>query len=418
MSAPAQSASPPSTADQRRARIMAVATAHFLKSGFERANLDRVAADARVGKQAIYEFFRNKYDLFDAVVRAAMIAATPPAPSFAGEIETVLENQALYASTVYADPHVIELLRANIVAVRRFPELATALHEFRRQQVMALADYLSGLAAAGRIGPLPGPPLDHATRLVNLTLAGTCYLLGRPLPEDAERMAQARFAVNLFLKGIGAADAGSPGICRPAPPCTAPAAEKPVQRRMSGERYDVLCDAALDEFMAAGFENASVERIHWAAKVSRTTIYRQFCSKEGLFRRVVEREIARQAIRLPVPDEGDLETRLVALARSMLDLHLVPRALKLHRLLIEEALVFPELAQGYYDARVARLGSALAQVMAAAGHPRPSPGIVAAFHTLATFGMRYVAADRPVGEEERAENARQCARILTRGLRA
>ena len=52
----------------KRQKLLKVARAEFVTHGFERASYNRIIADARVSKGAMYYYFADKADLFSAVV--------------------------------------------------------------------------------------------------------------------------------------------------------------------------------------------------------------------------------------------------------------------------------------------------------------------------------------------------------------
>lgn len=53
---------------ERVRRILAAAREHFYAHGFERANIDAIAADAGVSKMTVYSHYTSKEGLFEAVV--------------------------------------------------------------------------------------------------------------------------------------------------------------------------------------------------------------------------------------------------------------------------------------------------------------------------------------------------------------
>ncbi|MGH6782966.1 MAG: TetR/AcrR family transcriptional regulator, partial [Sphingomonadaceae bacterium] len=118
--------------DERRQRIMAEAATHFLRDGFERTSIDRIAAGARVSKQAIYDYFRGKDDLFEQVVRAELRGSLFDGLEPHHDLRAALEQFAARVIDSFGSPRNYGLFRANIVATRHFPELATVLHEYRR----------------------------------------------------------------------------------------------------------------------------------------------------------------------------------------------------------------------------------------------------------------------------------------------
>jgi len=70
---PAKSAADPnSAAAARRAAILDAALHVFAEHGYESARLDEVAARAGVAKGTLYLYFKDKEDLFEAMVRSAV----------------------------------------------------------------------------------------------------------------------------------------------------------------------------------------------------------------------------------------------------------------------------------------------------------------------------------------------------------
>ncbi len=89
-------------------------------------------------------------------------------------------------------------------------------------------------------------------------------------------------------------------------------------------RADRLLDAAFAVFMKHGFDKSSMSDVAAAAGVSRPTLYRSFATKEELFLGVVSRlhTDAHAAYRAAADGEGDLSTRLAAMAIAKLTAHI------------------------------------------------------------------------------------------------
>lgn len=68
------------------------------------------------------------------------------------------------------------------------------------------------------------------------------------------------------------------------------------ERQLASPKRSAILDAAIGEFLANGFDGASMDRIAARAGVSKRTIYDHFSSKDGLVR-----AIARE--RLPRPED-------------------------------------------------------------------------------------------------------------------
>jgi AcrR family transcriptional regulator len=85
-----------------------------------------------------------------------------------------------------------------------------------------------------------------------------------------------------------------------------------------------LLDAAFAVFMKNGFDKSSMSDVAAAAGVSRPTLYRSFATKEELFLGVVSRlhADAHAACRAAADGNGDLATRLAAIATAKLTAHI------------------------------------------------------------------------------------------------
>jgi AcrR family transcriptional regulator len=92
---PASSPRRDSAATKRR--LVTAATAEFAERGVAGARVDRIAAAAQANKRAIYDYFKDKDGLFDAVVDAHLeriIGAVPidasDLPGYAGRLFTYM----------------------------------------------------------------------------------------------------------------------------------------------------------------------------------------------------------------------------------------------------------------------------------------------------------------------------------------
>src|SRR4030095_10684727 len=104
--------------------------------------------------------------------------------------------------------------------------------------------------------------------------------------------------------------------------------------------------AALESFLDKGYAATSIEAIARDAGVAKITIYRQFENKEALFREVVHRAVssARETMQATVvrPDADERQVLLDLIERMYLSAT-EPKTLALLRLVIAEAVRFPEL---------------------------------------------------------------------------
>jgi AcrR family transcriptional regulator len=72
-------------AADKRDRLFEVAAREFATHGFDQASLNRILAEANIGKSSAYYFFENKADLFTAVVQHAIERLK--LPDFAFDVE-------------------------------------------------------------------------------------------------------------------------------------------------------------------------------------------------------------------------------------------------------------------------------------------------------------------------------------------
>jgi len=113
-------------------------------------------------------------------------------------------------------------------------------------------------------------------------------------------------------------------------------------------RLEALTNTALDMFLDQGYEAVSLDDLIARAGGSRRNIYEHFGGKEGLFIAAVTAVCERLAApikALEIPLSGDPAAALLLFGKAVLKGVLLPRTLELTRLMIAEAVRFPDLAQ-------------------------------------------------------------------------
>jgi AcrR family transcriptional regulator len=136
--------------------------------------------------------------------------------------------------------------------------------------------------------------------------------------------------------------------------------QRPTWRRRADARPDEILTAALDEFIAKGFDSARIEDIAAKAGLSKGAVYLYFDSKEALLRALVERELAPVVARNMALAEAEAADPKVALAMLLGAIATVignPRIFAVPRLVISIAGRFPEL-RDHYRKTVAEPGRA------------------------------------------------------------
>lgn len=117
-------------------RVLDAARKIFLKRGFEGTSIDEIAQAARSGKQTIYARFRNKRELFTAVVtrdiETRIVQSGSAVPSGA-TMEERLVSAGTFMLHLSLDPERIGLMRLAIAETHRFPDLASTVSRTAQQ---------------------------------------------------------------------------------------------------------------------------------------------------------------------------------------------------------------------------------------------------------------------------------------------
>jgi TetR/AcrR family transcriptional repressor of mexJK operon len=113
---------------------------------------------------------------------------------------------------------------------------------------------------------------------------------------------------------------------------------------------DHIIDVAGELFIEKGFGTASMATIASQARIGKQTLYDRFPDKAALFRAVIGRRIDAMLIAsTESTEDSDPLKELKKLGRHTLDRVLDPGFVQLHRIVIAEALPFPELARAAAD---------------------------------------------------------------------
>ena len=180
--------------EERPREICAAALEVFAEKGFAAAKLDEIAKRAGVSKGTLYLYFKDKADLFRAVVRDTV------APNIE-TVRTLLEGTDLPFADIIRMflPRFAEItsqVRVGAVAKmvigesRNFPELAKVWHDEVVSRALGLiASLIERAQAKGEVRP--GDPRLHAFSLMGPMLMGLLWREtlqpagGAPLDLDA-----------------------------------------------------------------------------------------------------------------------------------------------------------------------------------------------------------------------------------------
>ncbi len=118
------------------------------------------------------------------------------------------------------------------------------------------------------------------------------------------------------------------------------------------EKTREILEAARRQFIARGFEAATIESIAEEAGVSKVTVYKRFASKTGLFAAIVRGIVARmeEAVAAMSPASGDVRERLVVCGVSLMRSVVCREIIAVDRLVAQESERHPELAQALFEA--------------------------------------------------------------------
>ncbi|MBL8552507.1 MAG: TetR/AcrR family transcriptional regulator [Hyphomonadaceae bacterium] len=137
-------------------------------------------------------------------------------------------------------------------------------------------------------------------------------------------------------------------------------------RRRAEARPDEILTAALDEFIACGFDAARMEDIAARAGVTKGAIYLYFEGKEALLRALIEREVAPFAERLEAAADAGLADPAGTLRQLAQIINVVigqSRIFAIPILVVSISNRFPDLAQHYRERVVARGRAALERLI-------------------------------------------------------
>lgn len=193
--------------DQRRELILDVAQEVFLEEGFANASMSVIAARLGGSKGTLYNYFKNKEDLFNAYVERRCLWQDE---IFAAPIGTETPEETLrriaraYLKRVLTDFNLKNFRLITAEAERR-PEIGRAFYDAGpRRGAERVAELLVGMQRQGHVEL--DDPLDAAHQF--LGLAQNRYFKARmcnAIPELTEKQIEdeARLATRTFLRAYG-----------------------------------------------------------------------------------------------------------------------------------------------------------------------------------------------------------------------
>lgn len=196
---------------KRDARLVEIAAAMFMERGFDATTIDAVAEAASVGKATVYARYRDKAELFAAVLRRQIdrwFTDDELIPPPGDPLERVLLDIGRRMLAITLTPEAVAIRRIITAQAARFPDLARLVYEEGTlRRIKALAELLRFYEAQGEIALddaettaelFTSLVIGHQTRIASL---------GVPL-EPGQLDRRLRAAVRLFLDGVRPRAAG------------------------------------------------------------------------------------------------------------------------------------------------------------------------------------------------------------------
>ncbi|WP_114423402.1 TetR/AcrR family transcriptional regulator [Nocardioides houyundeii] len=137
-------------AEEKRAQILAAATALFLELGYDRTSLARIAERSGVSRATLFKQFPTKAALFDAMVTESWSTAEEEEPPPAGNLVNGLSTIGHRYAELLGRAQMTDLFRIVIAELPRFPELANAQFSHGKMPYFeSVRDYLQAEDEAG-----------------------------------------------------------------------------------------------------------------------------------------------------------------------------------------------------------------------------------------------------------------------------
>ena len=118
-------------AEKKGRRILEVATRLFLSLGYGATSIEAVARQSGISKRTFYHRFRDKPELFVAVVHRIVDGLRPPSdfPLLEGDLDEILQRLARLILRAALSPPAIALNRMLVAESAKFPRLASIMAE-------------------------------------------------------------------------------------------------------------------------------------------------------------------------------------------------------------------------------------------------------------------------------------------------
>lgn len=189
-------------AERRILHLLDTAAAIFIRDGYAGASIDRIAAEAGVGKPTIYTRFESKANLLKCVIehmlhnRLVAIDDQIASRTAVGALKEQLAN----IIAISIEPAFLGIFRLFLTEASKFPEIFAAFYATTEQQSKQLL--LTQLARYPEFASTRLPHDDIATML--LGMAGSVVMIASVQPEVRDTLSpenEAARMVDVVLYG-------------------------------------------------------------------------------------------------------------------------------------------------------------------------------------------------------------------------
>ena len=192
--------------DERRDGILDVARDCFLADGYAGTSMSSIAARLGGSKGTLYNYFKSKEELFEAVMQRQCGALAETLFDVDHDGDDVRERLQHFAGkflTLLLTPESLGIHRVVVGETGRFPELGRMFYEMGPKVILTkIAGYLSDLMDQGVLRR--ADPFVAAQQFKDLTISGVLQPRTWGVIEgdmtDAEIQGQVNNAVDTFLR--------------------------------------------------------------------------------------------------------------------------------------------------------------------------------------------------------------------------
>jgi TetR/AcrR family transcriptional regulator, mexJK operon transcriptional repressor len=192
-----------SEATRRQQHLIEIAGAMFMRHGFDGTSIDAVAEAAGMSKRTVYARYRDKNELFRAVLRELIERWLVPIKQFESEpteLEPMLMQLGRHLLNSALAPQALSVHRIVIGESERWPEFGhLANSEGRGPAIAAIATVLRRHAPELRVEDFERAAEQFLSLVVDSALRSAAFGLKYSRADVEKRV---RACVDLFLNGV------------------------------------------------------------------------------------------------------------------------------------------------------------------------------------------------------------------------